>query len=466
MRPGRASAFHGQEVYQQSSAVSVGAGFPPNREADPPSADKPAPTTVLMIYFLPMNSTLHKRLLIAASIMLLAILVARGLEDTIRGNINDFLSYLEGGMALRSGTPLYFDRAEPSFKYSPFFALLMVPLTALPPNIAYLLWITVMVFQLFFIIRGCRNLIDANHNADRPFSLWLYSLSIFFTVNFTFTNFDKGQANIFVLFWVVWAFMHLEKKRPRTAGLCLAVGILAKMSPLLLIPYLIWRKEFSCVVWCGIGLVVFSLLPWFIQGPSQGLQTFVDWIRWTREAHDPNFLASQPNQSLAGAVHRLFLKQETYWMRQHGGGILQVPLWVVKSTYLAASAVLFGAFLSKPNPALEATPYELKLKGVDLASILLAVTIIFPIGWKYCLVPLLLPVMVVLTYIARSKGRDILVLSFFFGFVFLATTLPSLPSHFARVELHFRSCVTWGMLLLAGAIWKIKQFPLPTARVL
>jgi hypothetical protein len=138
----------------------------------------------------------------------------------------------------------------------------------------------------------------------------------------------------------------------------------------------------------------------------------------------------------------------------------------VKSTYLAASALLFGAFLPKPHRTLEVVPYELKLKGVDLAGILLAVTIIFPVGWKYCLVPLLLPVMVALIYIVRTKGRDILVLSLFFGFVFLATMLPSLPSHFARVELHFRSTVTLGMLLLAGAIWKIKQFPLPAARAL
>src|SRR3990167_6289448 len=146
----------------------------------------------MLVYFLPMNSTLHKRLLIAASVMLLVIIFGRGLEDTIRGNINVFLSYLEGGMALRSGTPLYFDRAEPSFKYSPFFALLMLPLTYLPSNIAYLVWITIMVFQLFFVIRGCRNLIDANRNADKPLSLWLFSISIFSTINFTFTNFDKG----------------------------------------------------------------------------------------------------------------------------------------------------------------------------------------------------------------------------------------------------------------------------------
>ncbi len=410
-----------------------------------------------------MKTPKNSQLLVLAAIFFVSFLIFRGIEDTVNKNYHDFYSYYKGGLALRTGTPLYFDDEEPSFRYSPFFALFMIPFTLVSPQTGYFLWILLMIIQTLFIFAWARSLADKNRSSNSPPAVWLFGASLLLIPNFFMTNFDKGQANIFILFWMVWAWIWLERNRPIQAGLCLAVAILAKVMPLLLLPFLIWRKQLKCVISCVISIPLLLMLPWIIQGVPEGLATLKNWIIWTKQAHDNYFLAGQANQSLFAAVHRLFSKQESTYMMEHGFATLKAPLEIVKITYAFLSTALYSIFLFRPNERLSKPPYFFSPAFLDFAGILITVTLIFPVAWKYAFVNVLLSVMALMIYLYRNNGRDFAVLGLLAGFFLLATIFPSLPSSTARIHVHFYSLPFAGTLLLTAAFLKMKHRPLQTS---
>ncbi|GEM_PF-2618525 len=407
-----------------------------------------------------MKTLKDSQLLVLAAVLFVSFLLLRGTEDAIKQNYHDFYSYYKGGLALRTGTSLYFDPNEPSFRYSPFFALFMIPFTLLSPQAGYFLWILLMIVQALFIFGWARSLADKNRSAGSPPAVWLFGASLLLIPNFFMTNFDKGQANIFILFWMVWAWIWLERNRPIQAGLCLAVAILTKVTPLLLLPFLIWRRQLKCVVSCVVSIPLLLLLPWIIQGMPEGLATLKNWFIWTKQAHDHYFLAGHANQSLFAAVHRLFSKQESTYMMEHGFATLAVPLEMVKTVYAFLSTALYSLFLFRPSERLSKPPYFFSPAFLDFAGILIAVTLIFPVAWKYAFVNLLLPVMALMIYLYRNNGRDFGVLGLLTGFFFLSTICPSLPDSTVRIHVNFYSLPFWGTLLLAAAFLKMKHRPL------
>ncbi|MBI4431079.1 MAG: DUF2029 domain-containing protein [Candidatus Omnitrophica bacterium] len=400
------------------------------------------------------------QLLLTAALLFISFLVFRGVEDMLQENYGDFHSYFKGGLALRTGAPLYFDPEEPSFRYSPFFALLMAPLTILPKQAAYFLWQILMITQFLAILHWGRELADKSGLAGSPTPLWLYGSSLILIPNFVMANFDKGQANIFLLFWLLCGWLLLQKNRPCAAGVCLAISILTKVTSILILPFLLWRREFKCLAGSLISLVVLLLVPWTLNGFPDGFKTLRDWIVWTRQAHDHYFLAGQANQSLFAAIHRLVSRQESAYMTELGFATLRAPIELVKLTYAIFGAILYAAFLARANKRISQSPYGFSATFVDFCGILLAVTLIFPVAWKYAFVNLLLPIMVILIYLFRNGGRDFPVLALLAGFFVLATVLPSSPVRSIRMQAHFYSSITWGTLLLALAFLKLKHRPL------
>lgn len=408
-----------------------------------------------------MKTLKDSQLLALAAVFFVSFLLFRGIQNAADQNYHDFYSYYKGGLALRTGAPLYFDQNEPSFRYSPFFALFMIPFTILPTQAGYVLWILFMIVQTLFILSWARSLADKNKASKAPPAVWLFGASLILIPNFFIMNFDKGQANIFILFCMVWAWVWLERNRPVQAGLCLAVAILAKVTPLLLLPFLIWRKQFKCVLSCVVSIPLLLALPWIIQGIPEGVATLKNWIIWTKQAHDHYFLAGQANQSLFAAVHRLFSKQESAYMTELGFATLKAPLEWVKVVYAFLSTAVYSSFLFRPSERLSKSPYLFSPEFIDFAGLLIAVTLIFPVAWKYAFVHLLIPVMAILIYLFRNGGRDGVAIGLLGGFFILSTVIPSLPLYAVRIQAHFYSLIAWGALLLAGAFLKMKHRPLP-----
>ena len=87
-----------------------------------------------------------------------------------------------------------------------------------------------------------------------------------------------GNVNLWVLFWIVVAIGSVQRGRDAAAGLSLSLAIASKLTPALLLVYLVWKRAWRPAAATAIGLSVWLLAaPSLIVGPSANLAMLRDW---------------------------------------------------------------------------------------------------------------------------------------------------------------------------------------------
>lgn len=162
---------------------------------------------------------------------------------------SDFNVFLQAAQQLLHGKNIYtiWFRVNSSgllYFYSPLFALTMVPFSFLPPAITNFLWLLADVFFLYRIAIILAKISGADLLRNKQLYI-LASFSFLLTARFLIYNFDLVQMTIFLLYASLESiyFFHRGKKIPGAILLALAINI--KILPLILIPYLIFRKKFT-----------------------------------------------------------------------------------------------------------------------------------------------------------------------------------------------------------------------------
>ena len=391
------------------------------------------------------------------------VFLCRGAERLGQRDLNDFHAYYKGALAFRSGGPLYEDREEPVFKYSPFFALAFVPLTFLGEGTAFVVWIVLSIVQLFVILIWSRELLDAKVVGQLgPPRVWVYVCAFLPVLAFFISDMDHGQANTFTLFWATGSLRQLQKGRPGRAGISLAAAILSKVGAVLFMPFLWVRGYRRAMLWSVAWVMLLSLLPWPFQGgPAGGLRCLRAWYISTGQRHDSDYLASCTNQSLTGAFYRSFSRRERPFDVDHGfGGPLYVPSNELKRLQWLVGLLLYLVLLPRPRDSVLMERWRLKPSGVDFSLLMVVTTILFPMAWKYYYVSLLMPCMLVYLYLYRVGWRDPSVRNLFAAFIFLAVLMPYFPVRTWRLNALYYSTMVWGALALVAALWDIKRHPL------
>ena len=130
-------------------------------------------------------------------------------------------------------------------------------------------------------------------------------------------------------------------KKYLTSATWIGLSAAFKVTPLLFVPYLAWRRQFIAAGWVVILAIAVNLLPDLINRPRQGGTWLAEWSRlvltpMARPNYVPGDWANKVNnnQALGGAVNRWL---GTGWRMDHGEMI------VFKRTGLSPS-LLRGAF--------------------------------------------------------------------------------------------------------------------------
>jgi hypothetical protein len=248
---------------------------------------------------------------------------------------NDFTSYYVAGLAVRHGQPeaLYYpepvgsllaqaseqhpwiDLARPAgiqdpnyYLYPPLFAVLFAPMTLLPYKAAYLLWAAMGGAYLAASVALILTTFEGGILGvwKRPRGMLAASSVILIACFFypVARNFAVGQSSLFLLLLMAAALAAL-RRRTRAgdawAGLCLAAGILLKLTPLILIPWLALRRR-----WRALELTLASAaLLVGISIAAVGLEPHVTYVsRMLPQLSGGT--AFYPNQSITGVAERLF----------------------------------------------------------------------------------------------------------------------------------------------------------------
>jgi hypothetical protein len=168
------------------------------------------------------------------------------------------------------------------FSYPPIFALLMLPLEPMPLWLRNLAWylitigVTIGLFKLSEMI--ARRAIAIPLNAIELG--WLRFLVLLLTLKLVLAVFENQAYDALVLFILFCGLAAIVTGREAWGGAGLAFAAALKATPLIFLPYLLWKRHFVAAAVFVIVFIGASFLPDLFFTPAGApYGYFVSWLR-------------------------------------------------------------------------------------------------------------------------------------------------------------------------------------------
>jgi hypothetical protein len=273
------------------------------------------------------------------------------------------------------------------------------------------------------------------------------------------------QINAQVLFLVLLAFHLFRSRREVWGGLALAVAASTKAVPILLLPYLAYKRAWQALGWTAAFLVVLNVvLPGVVFGPGQ---TLTQWRTWravaARETADPtpHFM----NQSFPAALKRLATEVGSARDPIHYAVADWSPA-AVRTVFVAMAllAALWLAWRFRRHPS----DWSDRRTAAELAILLGAMVIVDPLAWKAHYVVLIVPYTFAWWALSRwpraAPGRMWRWVLWWGSFACITLSAPALVGRHARDVLESLNVILVGAVLLLGLALSLVDTPAPGPR--
>jgi len=390
--------------------------------------------------------------------LLLLVLAVGGLVSwTKKGG--DFANYIAVGNAVLNSQDVYLDTMPGLNTWPPFFALfctiLAVAVKAGPIlargtwillNIALLLWVMSLLARLVYDRSFTLGLSDTGLTITSPEIL----VPLICAWPFVSAVFDYSQVDLLIFALTLYGLSLLAADRALAGGLALGASAAMKVTPVLFIPYFIYRRQWRAAAWTTGWTAVLTLSPILVFG-------------WTRFRH---YLSSWVSVIHAGwGVGHYNQSVFAMWDRILGHGL--VPFAVPDDIYLPESGdpavrvawLASVAAVTVAGLALFRGDTRARWSNLCEWGVVFIVAGLFgTVTWKHHLVSLLLPY-TVLFAAWRSPELPIRVRRKL-GAVILGATVLGLGTSrdlwggHTAARLEMGSITTYaGFVLLAGLFW-------------
>jgi alpha-1,2-mannosyltransferase len=191
------------------------------------------------------------------------------------------------------------------YRYPPYTAALVRLLLPLGPRVAMIVW---EVLSALALLAGAW-LVGCALGGRCRVPLALGALVFFVPI---YNMLGDGQVDGLAFFFLCLALWGLTRDRDLPLGVGVAVAAALKLTPALLIVYLLWRRRWRAAVTALAALVVLSLATLPLVGP----QWFSDYGRQAVALTEPQKIALTPqNQTALGVAGRLLLEPTTWSWR-------------------------------------------------------------------------------------------------------------------------------------------------------
>ena len=308
----------------------------------------------------------------SSHVLLAALLLAGVYAFTFRVSekMADFEVYWRGASRAAAAEPLYrADDEHYQFKYLPAFAILTIPLSALPLATAKVTWFLVSASLLVILVSISLRLLP---EVRRPPAL-IVALVIVALGKFFGHELILGQVNVLFGVLAVGALLAMRRGHEGLAGALIALTMAIKPYGVLFLPWLVARRRTSSIATAVATAVGIALLPVAIYGFSEAVALHREWWRTVNET-TPSNLLNPDNVSFA-----------SMWVKWLGAGTTATSLAVI--TALAAVTAAVMVFLRRGGAAFP--------EALEGSLLLLLVPLLSPQGWDYVLL-LAAPAIVVL----------------------------------------------------------------------
>jgi hypothetical protein len=374
----------------------------------------------------------------------------------------DFTVFLEASRAMRFHQDMYglwLNKICCRYYYSPLFAVILLPFTYIPYFVAYFLWLGANVWFLIRIWKIITTKIDMSSFTAGQFNVF-FLLVFLLSFRFLDLNFDTMQMTIYLL-WVMLESIELFDKGKNIKGaLLLSLAINIKIMPLVIIPYLLFRKKFIPVLWTALFFIVFLYLPVLFIGFDFNQQLLVSWfhsINPNKAEH--NIDTVRGTQSLTSWLVPLLMSTE---------GELPFKRNIATLDLTTVNCIINGARAFFILLTLYFTGFTFFKKAGsqlrelwELGYIFLVMPLVFPHQQKYEFF-LMFPATIYICYflvinykyafryVSRVRVRTIAIL---LGLSFILNTLTSdlfIGMYYSDITQHFKT-ITYGTFLVIAA---------------
>jgi len=340
--------------------------------------------------------------------------------------------------------------------YSPLWAMMLIPFSHLPNFIPNLLWLLANTWFLYRVWILLAEFTDPSVLTQKG-KRWVLALCILMSVRYILYNFEMIQMTIFLLWGALESLRFFRHNRYLAGGALLALIINIKILPLVLIPWLIYRKEFKGAACTMCFSLMYLLIPALFIGWQANLHLHSEWWKMINPMNPEHLSESDPGlHSLTALIPSLLTKSQ---------GGLPYPRNLFNLEAATAASVLQGirvllilltlAFLKWP-PFIRARSGLHELR--ELSYLFLLIPLIFPHQQKYAFF-LALPAIFYLSYFiirtltareAEGKtGPPALVMALFFlSFALMTLSTDSVIGRSLNLVTQHYKTITYGALLL------------------
>jgi alpha-1,2-mannosyltransferase len=305
------------------------------------------------------------------------------------------------------------------FVYPPFFALLMTPLTLLPMWLREVIWYLIIVGTLTASLQLCEEL------ARRLFpGLWtnrelaLFRILTFVLIaKFILAVLENQAFDSIALTFILLGVLALVSGRSAYAGASLAVAASLKVTPLIFLPYLVWKRRFMAAAIFVSVVVLLTSLPDILLPPKTESHT----ISWVREVLLAPFFAdrvplmfwvtnSPLNQSIQAAITRILSGTD------HSNDFMRVLGLMRSQQFTLIVRGLMSIYLFGIGAMMFKSLKRDRLIPVDAALLIISGLLLSPVSSKSHFIGLMLAYAILAAALVRTPSASnvsALLVSFF-----------------------------------------------------
>ena len=401
---------------------------------------------------------------------LLIVLLAVAVQYTFKASDDRsaFVRWRNQILDLGQGVDIYQVHVYPN---PPIMALILYPYALLPEldlsqfdvDIGALAWFGTKVVMTIIAFLWTVQLVQSK---EQPFPPWAQAIVVLLALRPIIGDLSHGNVNLLIMFLVVASLFAYQKGRDFLAGLVLGLAIACKVTPALFVPYFLWKRAWTTLAGCAVGLVLFLVLvPGLILGFAENQQLLVSWYEKmvAPYASGAEVTTEHSNQSLPGLLYRLtttspsFLDERDLPAEYHN--VVDLNPWVARRILQALG--LGFLVLMAWSCRVPVSPRGGWRLAAEFSIVLLGMLLFSERTWKHHCVTLLVPLAVVCYYLATHWSHTLvrwyLIATLVIAELSMAATSTSLWEKVAGYRLGAKlaqvyGTYVWAYLLLLAAL--------------
>ena len=255
------------------------------------------------------NTAPLKRRIFLFSISMI-LLIAAASPIFLRTNSEFDLVFKTYAKLLLQGEDIYHEGSV--FMYPPWMAFICIPFNSLPQWLSRLSWGTINIFFFYLAIDSSWKISKPVFASNEKFGWIAFIIGLICTTTYFLNCLSHQQFDVIIAGTILFGCLQLSKAKDINGGILLGVAAACKLTPLLFLPYLIYRFRWKATLAFAAGFLFCNFIADIILGlPPEGKPRPIIFVeRFLAPMTKPDFVPGTwgseiiYNQSLAGTGKR------------------------------------------------------------------------------------------------------------------------------------------------------------------